>query len=40
MQHCKKTVSTDILKKKGDKTYHFEPNDPNEEALHISYNEL
>jgi acetyl-CoA synthetase len=34
-----KIVLTDTLPK-GDKTNHFEPNDPSEEALHISYTEL
>jgi acetyl-CoA synthetase len=33
-----KTVLTDIAKEQNG--YHFEPNDPSEEAIHISYTEL
>jgi acetyl-CoA synthetase len=35
-----KIVLTDTLPKKATKRNHFEPNDPSEEALHISYTEL
>jgi acetyl-CoA synthetase len=35
-----KTVLTDILQKGRQNGYHFEPNDPSEEAIHISYTEL
>jgi acetyl-CoA synthetase len=35
-----KIVLTDTLPKKRQNRNHFEPNDPSEEALHISYTEL
>jgi acyl-coenzyme A synthetase/AMP-(fatty) acid ligase len=36
----KKLYRQTSCQKKEINSYHFEPNDPNEEALHISYNEL
>jgi acetyl-CoA synthetase len=35
-----KIVLTDTLPKRRQNRNHFEPNDPSEEALHISYTEL